>query len=89
MIDAGKCGYVHTIEVASKMWICTYDSCLFKHEIQSCNTPICGRINKLWFSLKNKAMTRQSKSVTANLKIIDVRYQLSTVFSTSLLLENR
>jgi hypothetical protein len=26
---------------------------------------------------------------TANLIIIDVRYQLSTVFSTSLLLENR
>jgi hypothetical protein len=26
---------------------------------------------------------------TANLKIIDARYQLSTLFSTSLLLENR
>ncbi len=28
-------------------------------------------------------------SITANLRIIDVRYQFSTVFSTSLLVENR
>jgi hypothetical protein len=34
-------------------------------------------------------MVKWSEMITANLIIIDVRYPLSTVFSTSLLLENR
>jgi hypothetical protein len=63
-------------------WVCAHvDVCLCTYVwvyILLNNYQAC---QKRWFSLQFWS--------TANLKIIDVRYQLSTVFSTSLLLETR
>jgi hypothetical protein len=77
---------------SSKLVLKTVESCFatLKYYGNGNNTPMCRmlclRVGKKGFPRFPVCMQH---CTTANPKITDVRYQLSTVFSTSLLLENR